>query len=145
MAGVWKYCLGFCLTIDSDDNSAHYTPGVYPSSEELDTDESEVSYDSSDDNLKSSGDEHEDDDDEVDLCMWGTWGLGFPWSIVWLAFTFVAERIRTAKPNIRTEQCHIGLLSSQMSLSQKEHKRVIGFYVVSTPDSNSAIHARLKK
>ncbi|KAF8599558.1 hypothetical protein BDV93DRAFT_525948 [Ceratobasidium sp. AG-I] len=62
----------------SDDNSAHYTPGVYPSSEELDSDESEISYDGSDDNLRSSGDEHEDDDDEVDLCMWGTGGLAFP-------------------------------------------------------------------
>ncbi|KAF8599570.1 hypothetical protein BDV93DRAFT_525962 [Ceratobasidium sp. AG-I] len=51
----------------SDDNSVHYTMGIYASSEELDSGESEVIYDGSDDNLESEGDE--DNDDEVNPYM----------------------------------------------------------------------------
>lgn len=57
-------------------NSGYYKHDYYPPSEELDSEESEISYDSVEDRLRPRKDEYEvEEDSELQGCMWGARNL----------------------------------------------------------------------
>ncbi|KAF8596281.1 hypothetical protein BDV93DRAFT_610969 [Ceratobasidium sp. AG-I] len=60
----------------SSNSSFSERSSFFPSSEELDSDESEISYDSFEDSLRAYDDEYWDEEDsEVEHCMWGAMNL----------------------------------------------------------------------